>query len=197
MGVSVLLGLSVEGFGLLPHANLILHSRFGASAVGTLVGPAAVSGLGAMGLATGSFLPPHAKLMHRFFGGASTGGLVVGDTLTLATISGEIGIAGSAFAAGMVRGNGDFAAANEYGAKLVYVAFGRGGLGVFVRAGLVNPPSLVSSAVEARLALLIIDLRRDKSVATCISGFVSASGLWSALVRSDSVRSDLGRIVDL
>lgn len=59
----------------------------------------------------------------------------------------------------------------------MYVAFGKGGLGVFVRAGLVKPPSLVSSAVEARLALLIIDLRRDKFVATCISGFVSVSGL--------------------
>lgn len=54
---------------------------------------------------------------------------------------------------------------------------GIGGLGVLVRAGLVNPPSLVSSAVEARLALLIIDRRRDKSVVTCISDLVSASGL--------------------
>lgn len=37
---------------------------------------------------------------------------------------------------------------------------------MLVRAGLVRPPSLVSSAVEVMLALLIIDLRRDKSVVT-------------------------------
>ena len=54
----------------------------------------------------------------------------------------------------------------EKGAK-EYVVLGGGGLGVLVRAGLVRPPSLVSSAVEARLALLINDRRRDKVVVTC------------------------------
>ena len=69
-------------------------------------------------------------------------------------------------------------AAKEYGAKLVYVVLGRGGLGVFVRAGLVRPPSLVSSAVDARLALLIIDRRRMRSVLTLTSGlYASFSGL--------------------
>lgn len=110
LGVSVLLGLSVEGFGLGPQANWI-HFRFGASVAGRVAGATAGSGVGgATCLATGSFLGPHAKLIHRgFFGGVSTG-LVDGDTLTLATISGETGFVGWAFAAGTVRGNGDFAA---------------------------------------------------------------------------------------
>jgi hypothetical protein len=82
----------------------------------------------------------------------------------------------------------------EYGAKLVYVDLGMGGLGVFVRAGLVNPPSLVSSAVEAKLALLIIDRRRVRSVVNRISDFAASfSGtFWNALVRRDSLRSAWG-----
>lgn len=114
LGMSTLLGLSVEVFGLVPQANLILHSRFGASAVGTVAGTAVGSGAGgaggAAGLTTGSFLPPHAKLIHRFLGGASTGGLVVGDTLTAPTISGLMGFVGSDLTTGIVGGNGAFAA---------------------------------------------------------------------------------------
>lgn len=88
---------------------------------------------------------------------------------------------------------------NEYGAKLVYVDLGMGGLGVFVRAGLVNPPSLVSSAVEAKLALLIMDRRRVRSVANWISDFAASfSGVfWNAFVRSDSLRSACGRTMAL
>jgi hypothetical protein len=98
---------------------------------------------------------------------------------------------------GTGTGFADFAA-NEYGAKLVYGILGKGGLGVLVRAGLVSPPSLVSSAVDAILALLIIDLRRDKSVAICITGFRSStSGCSRALVRRDTFRSPCGRIEDL
>ena len=37
---------------------------------------------------------------------------------------------------------------------------GRGGLGVFVRAGLVKPVSLVRSAVDAMLILLAMERRR-------------------------------------
>jgi len=51
----------------------------------------------------------------------------------------------------------------------VKAVFGKGGLGVFVLAGLVRPPSLVSSAVDAMLALLIIDRRRVRSVVMWIS----------------------------
>lgn len=101
LGVSTLPGLSVEG--LLEHANLILHSRFGASAAGAVARTGAGSGAGGVaGLPTGSFLPPHAKLIHRFLGGASTIGLVVGDTLTLGTILGDMGFAGSTLGAGIV-----------------------------------------------------------------------------------------------
>jgi hypothetical protein len=37
---------------------------------------------------------------------------------------------------------------------------GKGGLGVFVRAGLVKPVSLVKSAVDATLILLAMERRR-------------------------------------
>ena len=80
----------------------------------------------------------------------------------------------------------------------MYPVFGKGGLGVLVRDGLVNPPSLVSSAVDAKLALLSIDRRRDNSVVTWISGLdASTSGLFKARVRSDSFRSYGTRIIDL
>lgn len=55
-----------------------------------------------------------------------------------------------------------------------------------VLAGLVIPPSLVRSAVDAALPILIDDLRREISVAIRISGFTSYA---KALVRSDSFRS--------
>lgn len=72
----------------------------------------------------------------------------------------------------------------------MYVDAGIGGLGVLVRAGLVMPPSLVRSTVEAALALLIVDRRRDISVARCKSCVkVSAAGLvCNALVKRDSFR---------
>lgn len=90
-------------------------------------------------------------------------------------------------------------AAKEYGAKLVKVALGYGGLGVFVRAGLVSPPSLVSSAVDARLALLIIDRRRARSFEICISDLrISASvgDVWKAFVNRDTLRVLSGRTSD-
>ena len=70
---------------------------------------------------------------------------------------------------------------------------------MFVRAGLVRPPSLVSSAVDARLVLLIIERRRVKSVLTSIWDWVaSISGFfWKAFVRRDSFRSLCSRTADL
>lgn len=110
LGDSALLGLLAETFGL-PQANWIIHFRFGASVVATVAGRTVGSGVGsAAGLATGSFLPPHAKLIHRFFGGASTTGLVVGDTLMVLAISTATGFDGSTFADGIAAGNGVFAA---------------------------------------------------------------------------------------
>jgi hypothetical protein len=102
--------------------------------------------------------------MHVFLGVTTTGGCDFGETLM---VSGSCNIDSFISTAGARTGSIGFDA-SEYGAKLVYVVLGKGGLGVFVRAGLVKPPSLVSSAVDAdaRLALLIIDRRRDKSVVT-------------------------------
>jgi hypothetical protein len=126
--------------------------------------------------------------MHFFLGATLTGGCDFGETLT---VSGTCNIDSFISTAGARTGLTGFDA-SEYGAKLVYVVLGKGGLGVFVRAGLVKPPSLVSSAVDAdaRLALLIIDRRRDNSVVTWISGLCpSTSGFLRAFVRRETFRS--------
>lgn len=69
---------------------------------------------------------------------------------------------------------------------------GQGGLGVFVRAGLVIPPSLVSSAVDAPLALLCVeadDCARDAGRVSAVEKDFCRSGLvWKACVRRDSLR---------
>lgn len=79
---------------------------------------------------------------------------------------------------------------SEKGPKLANIPAGGGGLGVLVREGLVSP-SLVSSAVDAMLVLLIIDRRRDKSVLIWTSGFeVVGSGFFRAIVSRDSFRLD-------
>ena len=85
---------------------------------------------------------------------------------------------------------------NEKGARLVNIPFGGGGLGVLAREGLVSP-SLVSSAVDAKLVLLTIDRRRDKPVLTCTSGFEAVSpGVFKAIVSRDSFGSDWVRTAD-
>lgn len=168
-----------ESFGP-PHANLILHVRFGASVLVTV---------GSTGFGVGSavgFRGPHAKVMQRFFGWASAGTV---DRVVTASIC--LAVTGSMLSTFTIDGAGGLIVfgPNEKGAKLEYIVLlGRGGLGVFVRAGLVRPPSLVRSAVDARLALLVVDLLRVISVATCISGLkVSDSGLVRrAFVRRDS-----------
>ena len=177
------LGDLSEGFGPV-QANLIVHARFGASFVGISCGVGSGTG-DASGFATGSFLPPQAKVIHRFLGATSAAEGDFGDTLMRSATTGSLRWT---FAAGGTAGAGgcmDFVD-SEKGAKLVNIVFGGGGLGVLVREGLVNP-SLVSSAVDAKLALLITDRRRDRSVFTCTSGFeVGWSGVFSAFVRSDS-----------
>ena len=67
---------------------------------------------------------------------------------------------------------------------------GRGGLGVFVLAGLVRPPSLVSSAVDAMLALLCVDAReraRDGWQVLLTDGDLGLGLVRRACVRRDSV----------
>lgn len=176
------------------QANLMVHGRLGASAAGAAAAGGGTGG--AAGLEGRSFLPPQAKVIQRLLGATSaTTCVVLGETLmwlSAATWS----LLSTLVVADGRGGYIDFLD-SEKGAKLVYVVFGGGGLGVLVRDGLVSPPSLVSSAVEGRLALLIIDRRRDRFVGRCSSGFdVSGSGVFSALVSSDSFRSDWLRIID-
>ena len=67
---------------------------------------------------------------------------------------------------------------------------GRGGLGVFVLAGLVRPPSLVSSAVDAMLALLCVDAwerAREGGQVLLIDGDLGVGLVRRACVRRDSV----------
>lgn len=124
--------------------------------------------------------------MHRFLGAsATTSGFGISST---------VGRCGrlesfSALMTGLSFVVGGFPMTN--GASFMYVVVGYGGLGVVVRAGLVIPPSLVRSAVDAALAILMIDLRRARSVAKRISGLGASVGLarWKALVSSDSLRS--------
>jgi hypothetical protein len=80
----------------------------------------------------------------------------------------------------------------------MYLDIGNFGLGVSVRAGLVIPPSLVRSTVDA-LVLLIDDRRQAISVLIEISGFtVTAVELaWKALVNRDSLRSIWSLMADL
>jgi hypothetical protein len=196
MGRSSLEDLS-EGLGAV-QANLIVHARcFGVSFAGTswLTG---CDTSGVTNFVAWSFLPPHAKVMHRFLGTTGVAGSTFGDTLMLFTTAGtllETIVAGGAEG---VAGMGDCIdfLESEKGPRLVNNPFGGGGLGVLVREGLVSP-SLVSSAVDAKLVLLIIDRRRDKSVLTCMSGFeVVSSGLFNAIVSRDSFRSDRARTAD-
>jgi hypothetical protein len=172
-----------EGLGPI-QANLMVLGRFGASVVGATV--AVDSGaVGASGFGTGSLRAPHAKVMQRFLGATSAGDWVFGDVLMSSATMGSLFVL---FVPGST-GSIDLAT-SENGAKLVNVSVGKGGLGVLVREGLVCPPSLVSSAVDAELALLFIDRRRDNSVVICTSGFfkTSGSGVFRALVSRDSFR---------
>jgi hypothetical protein len=78
------------------------------------------------------------------------------------------------------------------------VISGSGGLGVFVRAGLVKPVSLVRSAVDAMLMLLVMDRRRARPFemeckGVCEEVCESSSCVLSiALVRLDC---SLGRLM--
>ena len=74
---------------------------------------------------------------------------------------------------------------------------GRGGLGVADLVGLVRPVSLVSSAVEAMLALLrveVVDKARNVGSEDVAVGDSSSPGdsPWSARVSKDSRRSTCG-----
>jgi hypothetical protein len=127
--------------------------------------------------------------MHRFLGTTGAAGVDFGDTL----ISGSLIWACDVGASGMGSWIDFFD--SDKGPRLVN-RLGGGGLGVLVRDGLVNP-SLVSSAVDARLALLIIDRRRDRCVLTCTSAFWwVVSGFFNARVSSDSFRSVCARTAD-
>lgn len=79
------------------------------------------------------------------------------------------------------------------GTMLANVEEGGGGLGVLVRVpGLVQPPSLVSSAMEAVLLLLQVeahDIPRLGAVVSKYSSVGESTGEWNALVNKDVLRS--------
>lgn len=179
------------------QANLIVRARFGASFDG-ISGVTGGDTGSAAGFATGSFLPPHAKVIRRFLRTAGATGSDLGDRLRPSAMSGSlfrgfvVGISECIAGSGRRLNFFDI----EKGAKLVKTPLGGGGLGVLVREGLVSP-SLVSSAVDAMLALLIMDLRRARSGMICKSGFeVGCSVVFSAIVRRDAFRSDWVRTAD-
>ena len=67
---------------------------------------------------------------------------------------------------------------------------GGGGLGVLARDGLVRPVSLVKSAVDARLTLLVMERLRSAEKLICrLSGAASSSWFSSALVKRDEFPS--------
>jgi hypothetical protein len=186
LGLSSLACLSA-GLGAV-QANLMVHGRFGASFAGASVVAGCDVG-GAATFAAASFLPPHAKVIHRFLGATGAAGCDLGDTLmpspTIDSLLGIVVIDGAASVGGCMD-----LFDGEKGPKPANMAAGGGGLGVLVREGLVSP-SLVSSAVDAMLALLIMDRRRDKSVLIRTAGFeVVVSGLFNAIVSRDSFRLD-------
>ena len=186
-----------EGLGAV-QANLMVHARcFGVSFADTSGVTGCETG-SALGFVTWSFLPPHAKVIHRFLGMTGVAGSVFGNTMVLFPTAGPLlsvlSTGGAEGVVGMGHCSGFFN--NEKGPRLVNIPFGGGGLGVLVREGLVSP-SLVSSAVDAKLVLLIIDRRRDKSVWICTSGFdVVSSGVFNAIVSRDSFPSDKARTTD-
>jgi hypothetical protein len=175
----------------------MVHGRFGVSLAGSS-GVAVCDAGGTTSFVTGSFLPPHANVMHRFLGTTGAAGSAFGEPLMLPPITGSLFwvfvVGGAEGAAGLVGPMDLFD--SEKGAKFVNIPLGGGGLGVLVREGLVSP-SLVSSAVDAKLVLLIIDRRRDKSGLTCTPVFeVVVSVVFNANVSRDCFRSDWAGTVD-
>ena len=59
---------------------------------------------------------------------------------------------------------------------------GIGGLGVLVRAGLVKPVSLVKSAVEAMLILLVME-RLRAGTKVCVGSSIISSSDWAIIAR--------------
>ncbi len=116
---------------------------------------------GRFGLTNTSLRAPQAKVMHRFLGGriGSMGASVLGWWIPRAfwkpVMRGSMS---------MLPRSDDFWGSNNGGMPVRMLAgktlAGRGGLGVSVRDGLVRPPSLVNSAVDARLPLLLNDRLR-------------------------------------
>lgn len=82
--------------GLKGHANLMVHLRLGASAVGAASSRGFATATTAR-LGAGSFGAPQAKLIQRFFGAASRGtaGAAFGETLRISVWTAIIGSAAS------------------------------------------------------------------------------------------------------
>ena len=141
------------------HANLMQVRLCGLGCSSTGLSAGFVSGDWLCGADFfGSGLGPHAKEMQRFFASASTAAswLAFSAPVVAAGIRALISVLPESFADGC-----------EFCFKPTTASCGKektggGGLGVLVRAGLVKPVSGVSSAVDARLTVLFIDLRLEE-----------------------------------
>ena len=135
-----------------------MQGRFGVSWAEGILTVGGASGRcdgGTAALALG--LAVHANDMHRFRGASCFG-------------------ASSTFLWAIETACAILSLATMWSLNLSNFISGSGGLGVFVREGLVNPVSQVRSAVEAKLTLLVMERRRPRSVGTeCVSMVSSSS----------------------
>ena len=174
-------GASVEIFD--GHANLIVQTRFGGSGICSGEG----FGFAASSAGLGTSFRPHANEIHRF-------------RPKVASTTCSPGVVAAAFCNGpmissscrMIETGSSKGFLLKIGTMLRNVDKGSGGLGVLVLVpGLVRPPSLVSSAVEA-LLLLHVETHDIPRLGPEISARSSVGELvfeCNALVKSDSLRA--------
>ena len=179
-GLLPLEGPSVEI--LVGHANLIVQARFG-GAVGCSVVDFGLDAGGDLGVS----FRPQAKVMQRLRPRLAS---------TAFSLKSEVGrcCRGPMFSSCRIMETGwSKSVLLKIGAMLGNVVDGSGGLGVLVRVpGVVKPPSLVSSAVDAVLLLLHVEAD-DNPLDSVDFGLDSSTGdpdpeEFKALVRSDSLR---------
>lgn len=180
-GLLPLEGPSVEI--LVGHANLIVQARFG-GAVGCSVVDFGLDAGGDIGVS----FRPQAKVMQRLRPRLAS---------TAFSLKSEVGrcCRGPMFSSSCrIMETGWLKGVVKIGAMPRNVVDGSGGLGVLDRVpGLVKPPSLVSSAVDAVLLLLRVEADDNPLDSVVDFGLDSSTGdpgpeEFKAFVRSDSLR---------
>ena len=169
---------------LVGHANLIVQVRFG-GAIGCSVVDFGLDAGGDLGVS----FRPQAKVMQRLRPRLAS---------TVFSLKPEVGrcCRGPMFSSScrIMETGWSKGVLLKIGAMLRNVVDGSGGLGVLVRVpGLVKPPSLVSSAVDAVLLLLHVEADDNPLDSVVDTGLDSSTGdpgpeEVKALVRSDSLR---------